>query len=78
MFNTLKYAKKLEEVGMTRAQAETHVEIIAEVIEDQLATKDDMKQMKNELVQMEYRLTIKLGTIVTVSIAAFAALVKFF
>ena len=30
MFNTLKYTKKLEEVGVSREQAETYVQIIAD------------------------------------------------
>ena len=78
MFNTLLYAKKLEAVGVSRVQAETHVQIIAEIVEADLATKQDIEKLKNELVQLEYRLVIKLGTIVTISIAAMATIVKFF
>ena len=43
MFNTLSYTKKLEAAGVSRKQAETHVFMIAEVIEDSLATKQDIK-----------------------------------
>lgn len=78
MFNTLMYAKKLEGVGVSREQAETHIQIIAEIVEADLATKQDIEKLKNELVQLEYRLVIKLGTIVTISIAAVATMVKFF
>jgi hypothetical protein len=59
MFNTLKYTKLLEAAGVSRQQAETHVQIIAEIVEDRLATKQDLKEL-------EYRLTLKLGTMVTV------------
>lgn len=73
MFNTLKYARKLESVGISRDQAEAHVQIIAEIIEGDVATKQDLKEL-------EYRLIIKLsaivGTIVTLSIAVTAALTK--
>ncbi len=89
MINTLMYARKLEEVGFSREQAETHMQIVTEIVEGNLTTKQDLNlaleridnkfsQMENKMIQLEYRLTIKLGTIVTVGIGAFAALIKFF
>jgi hypothetical protein len=73
MFNTLKYARKLEASGIPREQAEVHVQIIADIVEGDLATKQDLKEL-------EYRLIIKLsailGTIVTIAIAVSAALAK--
>jgi hypothetical protein len=39
MFNTLKYAKMLEDVGFSRDQAETSTQILVEIMEDKLATK---------------------------------------
>ena len=75
MFNTLKYTKQLEEAGIAREQAEAHIQIIAEIIEVDVATKNDLRDL-------EYRLIIKLsailGTIVTVAIAITSTLVKFF
>ena len=86
MFDTLGYAKKLEEVGVAREQAEAHVRILADVIEGNLATKQDINELRNidirdlrhEMRQLEYRLVIKLGTVVTLAIAAMATIVKFF
>ncbi len=73
MFNTMIYAKKLESVGLPREQAEAHVQIIADIIEGDVATKQDIKEL-------EYRLIIKLsailGTLITLSIAITAALTK--
>ena len=92
IFNTLKYTKILEEVGVSREQAEIHVQIIAEIVEDNLATKQDIKDLRNdtrqdikdlkdEMQKLEYRLTIKLsaivGTIVTIAIAIVTAVSKF-
>lgn len=48
MFDTLKYAKKLQDVGVPREQAEAQVIILAEVMEDSLATKSDVKDLRGE------------------------------
>src|SRR4051812_4394804 len=49
MFNTLKYAKMLEEVGFSREQAETSIKILVEIMEDKLATKQDILELKQEM-----------------------------
>jgi hypothetical protein len=80
MFDTLKYSRILEAVGVSRDQAEAHVKIIAEIVEGELATKHDIERLENKLIQLEYRLVIKLGAvvgaIVTLAIAVTAALSK--
>lgn len=78
MINTLKYAKKLEEAGFSRLQAEANIQIIAEIIEDDVATKQDIKEIKDELQKMEYRLIIKLSTIVGALITLAVALTTAF
>lgn len=81
MFNTLKYAKELEAVGVSREQAEAHIKIIAEIVEGDLATKQDIKDVRNDITQLEYRLVIKLGAMATVvttlAVASVAAILKF-
>ena len=76
MFNTLMYAKKLEEVGVSRDQAEAHIQIIAEIVEGDLSTKQDIKDLKDELQKLEYRLIIKLGAVVTAVIATAVAILN--
>lgn len=49
MFNALKYIKSLESVGLSRPQAEAHVELVMKAIEEQVATKSDMIEMRTEL-----------------------------
>jgi hypothetical protein len=44
MINTLRYTKSLEAVGVSREQAEAHVLILAEVFENNVATKQDLKE----------------------------------
>jgi hypothetical protein len=116
MNNALKYVKILESTGVSRQQAEAHIQMISEILEDDLATKQDIKnleasarqdskavdnkldtsfqsleqrlknleikldtsveRLEHKLLQSEYRMTIKLGSIVTVVIAAATAVIK--
>lgn len=82
MFNTLKYSKILEATGVSREQAEAHIQIIAEIVEDDLATKQDIREIKNELNQLENRLIVKLTAILipstALTFAIIAALMKHF
>lgn len=82
MFDTLRYSKVLEAAGISRDQAEAHIKIIAEIVEGDLATKQDVRELKDEMQKLEYRLVIKLGSIVvatiTLAIAATATLMKLF
>ena len=68
-FDTLSFSKKLIKAGFTSQQAEVQAEAIAELINDQLVTKKDLKEL-------ELNLTLKLGGMLSVSIAIVAALVK--
>ena len=93
MFDSLKYAKELEAVGVSREQAEAHIHIIAEIVEGELATKQDIQKLdlrleglsdrfENKLVELEYRLVVKIctvvGAMITLAIAVIAALAKIF
>lgn len=49
MFDTLKYAKRLEASGLTRDQAEVQVNTIAEMIVDGVATKHDLGVLRSEI-----------------------------
>ncbi len=43
MFNSLKYVKILESSGLPRNQAETHIQILGDLIGEEMATKEDLK-----------------------------------
>ncbi len=45
-FDTLAYAKKLMAVGISDKQAEVHAEALAEIINEQIATKQDLREME--------------------------------
>ena len=51
MWNSLKYTKQLEEVGLTRIQAETHIQIMGEIVDTNLASKQDMKDLRQDMRQ---------------------------
>ena len=68
-FDTLAYSKRLIEVGVPQRQAEVQAETFAEIIDDQLTTKQDLKEL-------ELRLTVRLGAMMATSIAVVATLVK--
>ena len=80
MFNAFKYTKQLEEVGFTREQAEIQLQVITEIVEGELATKQDLsssvERLEHKMLQMEYRLIIKIGTIITIALGAFVTVIK--
>ena len=72
-FDTLAYAKKLKVVGFTEEQAEVQAEALAEMVNETLATKRDLKELE---LRLKHDLTIRLGGMLTAGIAIVAALVK--
>ncbi|MGH8507360.1 MAG: hypothetical protein ACREVH_01375 [Gammaproteobacteria bacterium] len=104
-FDTLKFAKRLKEAGFTEQQAEALADAEAEFIEQNLATKRDIADIKRDIKELEvtlgteikqlevrieqirsdlardmkdleYRMIIKLGTLMVVAVGAIATLVK--
>ncbi|MBF0344237.1 MAG: DUF1640 domain-containing protein [Nitrospirae bacterium] len=71
IFDTHAYVKKLKSVGFTEEQAEVQAEAMSSLIEEGLATKRDLREL-------ELRLSIRLGTIMTAGVAAIAVLMKLF
>jgi hypothetical protein len=69
IFDTLAYARRLKSAGFSDEQAEAQAEMLAEVVTETVATKQDLREL-------EYRLTIRLGTIMTVAVGVMVALVK--
>lgn len=89
VIDTLMYVKKLEAIGVPREQAELQVQVMADIVDQNYATKQDFKELKQEMkdlrtelkhdmLMLESRLTIKLGSMMVVGIGAIATLIKFF
>ena len=68
-FDTLAYAKKLMAVGFTSQQAEVQAEALAEIIDERLATKQDLKEMEMHTI-------IKVGAMIAASIVITVSLIK--
>jgi hypothetical protein len=70
-FDTLQYAKKLQQAGFTEKQAEIQAETFKEQAElinswadDNLATKRDIKELEHSIKEMGYKITIRLGSMI--------------
>jgi hypothetical protein len=79
-FNTLAYFNKLKESGMPEKQAEIQAEALREIIENNLATKTDLENVREKLEvnmrELEYRLIIKMGIMLTSAVLILAAIIK--
>jgi hypothetical protein len=72
-FDTLRFAKRLTEAGMPERQAEVLAEEQAQLIDQNLATKRDLKELE---LRLTHTLTIRMGGMVAVAVAIVATLVK--
>ena len=72
VFDTHAFVKELAEAGMPEKQAEVLARSQATLINETLATKQDLKPV----LELELRLTIRLGSMMVVAIGVVAALVK--
>ena len=84
MFDTHAFVKELTEAGMPEPQAEVLARAQATLIDEKLATKQDLEalesRLKRDMREMElrltYNLTVRFGSMMVVSIGVIAALVK--
>ncbi|MBK1617315.1 DUF1640 domain-containing protein [Lamprobacter modestohalophilus] len=79
--DTHRFIRTLKDAGIPESQAEAISEAFrAAHIEAELATKTDLQALelalKAEVRELEYRLIIKLGGMMTIAIAVIATLVK--
>lgn len=78
-FDTHQLIKSLLAVGFDEKQAEAITEAFRKSREssmDELATKQDVADLRRDLKELELRMTIKLGAMLAVAVAVVAALVK--
>lgn len=80
-FNAFKYVEVLRGAGIPDKQAEAQVRVLNEIIESNLASKRDLKEMEqkldHKLKEMEQRIIIKLGGLIVAALAAMSVLSQF-
>ena len=74
VFNSLNYAKRLEDAGFTRQQAEPQANILSEIVDEKIATKQDLREME---LRLKYDLTLRMGAMFAVGIAFLATLLAY-
>ena len=52
-FDTLAYAKKLRNAGFTQEQAEVQAHALADIVEERLATKQDIASLHRDIKELE-------------------------
>jgi len=85
ILDTLSYSEKLAKGGIPKKQAEAHAKAIATIIDEQLATKRDLKELetslKRDMKEMELRGTLKLttrfGAMIAVAVAIIGLFIKY-
>lgn len=68
IFDSLDYARRLEKAGCPREQAEAHAAILSNVLEERLATKQDIREL-------ELKLTLKMGAMLTAATTILGTLI---
>jgi len=83
-FDTLAYAKKMKELGFTDRQvsskyflSEGQAEELANIIDNQVSTKSDIALLKRDIKTLEYKLTIRLGSMMMASFVATVSILGF-
>lgn len=78
IFDSLGYVRRLEQSGIDRVTAEAHADAARDFILAGVATKGDVERseerIRNELVSLEQRMTIKLGGFLMIAVGAIVAL----
>lgn len=73
VFDTHAFVKELTDAGMPEPQAEVLARTHARSMDENLATKQDLKALE---LRLKHDLTLRLGSMMVVAVGAFAALVK--
>lgn len=77
-FDTLGYAKRLRDAGISQGQAEAHAEAAREFVMGELVTRSDLQAAMDTLsLRLTLRLGVMLATGLATSIGLLAAIIKF-
>lgn len=74
VFDSYTFVKKLTAAGFIEKQAEIFAQEQTKLIEDGLATKHDLKELKRDIKEMEMSIVIKLGAMIVALIGILVAI----
>lgn len=81
-FDTYAFVKHLTASGFSEQQAEALAQEQLRLVEDKLATKQDLftlrKNLEHDLKELEMRMIIKLGAMLVVAMSILATVMKVF
>ncbi len=63
-FNAISYENKLKQAGLDGMIASIHAEEISNILNSEVATKHDITLVRQEILSTEYKMVIKLGSLV--------------
>jgi ethanolamine utilization cobalamin adenosyltransferase len=73
MYNSLKYAKILESVGVPRKQAETHVHLMGDMMAANFASREDLAHIAGEMLRLRTDTQVEFKAVRAEMKAEFAA-----
>lgn len=71
--DTLKFARKLAAAGVDPRAADAIAEGIGEIDTTELATKADIRELRSEMVTLEQRLTMRIGSMIALAVVVLGA-----
>lgn len=90
-FDTLGYAKRLREAGVSSEQAEAHAEAAREFVMGELVTRYDLEhaqraldaridgfrqQLEARIDRVTLQMTVRLGSMIAIAVAILATIIK--
>ena len=87
VFDTLQFAKRAEKAGFTKQQAEFQAEEMANIISNEIATKRDLVDVKNEIISdlkeirlemeaLSNRLVLKFGAMMVAAVGVLSVVIR--
>ena len=75
-FDTHKAVKELQEAGFDEGQAEALVATVGTAMVGNVATKQDISDLRSEMQAMELRITLRMGGLIVAGVGLIIALDK--
>ncbi len=72
-FDTLTFANRLKAAGVAEKQAEVQAEALRDAVEGEVATKQDIQLLRQEMKAMQYQTVI----VIVTALGALEAIFKF-